>query len=117
MAEAETMTQAIMLVTLEAAKVMVKEISEATEESTRPTITIRHIVTVVNMGSRMDRPLAKDIYTELKNFEMEVMNIFMTNNYSLGDMEMTPIIKNWLSREDLQFVKTLMKTEQETCKM
>ena len=37
---------------------------------------------------------------EFKNFEIEVMNIFMTNNYSLGNTERISIVKEiWLGRE------------------
>ena len=50
--------------------------------------------------------IAKDKYIELKNFEMEVMNILMTNKYSLRKTENVPIIKKWLGRTGLQFTHT-----------
>ena len=40
----------------------------------------------------------------------------MTNNHSISDAERTPVIKNCLGREDLQFIHTLAPTEKEACK-
>ena len=39
---------------------------------------------------------AKDKNTELKNFEMEVTNIFLTNSYNISNAEKIPVTKNWL---------------------
>ena len=69
---------------------MVKEMSETVEESVRPIAGIWHIGTVENIGSRAGRhslkfPIfdwaAKHKYTEFRNFKMEVVKFFTTNNY------------------------------------
>ena len=49
--------------------------------------------------------LAKYKYTELKKFEMELRNIFMTKTYDLVDAENLLIIKKWLGREGLYFIQ------------
>ena len=59
---------------------------------------------------------AQDMYTELLNSEVEVMNILQTRTYELTGEENAPIIKNWLGREGLQLIKTLANEEKEKCK-
>ena len=58
---------------------------------------------------------AKGKCRELRNFKMEINNIFLTYSYKISDAEKVPIIKNWLGREDLYFTQTLTKPEQEPC--
>ena len=58
----------------------------------------------------------KDKYIELKNVEMEVINIFLTEHCEINYTE-APIIRNWLGREELQFIQTLMTYKQEACEI
>ena len=55
-------------------------------------------------------------YVELSNFEMEVSNVLQAKAYDPDDEEEVPIIKNWLCREELQFIQTLTIAEKEACK-
>ena len=46
-------------------------------------------------------------YQELCNFEIEVKNIFMTNNYNRQENERVSITLNWLCWEGIRFMQTL----------
>ena len=59
---------------------------------------------------------APDRYMELLNFEMEVVNVLQGKACDHNNEEKVSIIKNWLGREDLQFIQTLTKAEKEACK-
>ena len=48
---------------------------------------------------------------------MEVSYIFITYNYSATDAENVQIFKNWLGSEDLHFIQTPTKTDQEECEI
>ena len=43
-----------------------------------------------------------DKYAELRNFKLEVRNMFQ--NYSVRQAERVPTIKNWLGRQGLQLL-------------
>ena len=49
----------------------------------------------------------KDKYIELKQFKMEITNIFLTKHYEINDLEKGSIIRNWFDREDCQFLQKL----------
>ena len=55
------------------------------------------------LGQSVSKWNIKDKYIKLEYLKIEVTN-------------MIRIIKNWLGREVLQFIQTLMASEQETCK-
>ena len=55
-------------------------------------------------------------FQEPCNFEIEVKNIFMTNNYNIQENNRVPIILNWLGWEGLRFMQTLDEEEQEKCR-
>ena len=46
-----------------------------------------------------------DKYAELRNFKLEVKNIFP--KYSINQAERVPIFKNWLGRQGLQLLESL----------
>ena len=76
-----------------------------------------------SMRPKIDGPTLKqpkfdwstvDRYTELKNFRLEVNNIFKRD--SVKHTEILSIIKMCLGRQGLQFTETLTKEEYEICK-
>ena len=56
-----------------------------------------------------------DKYNELKNFRLEVYNVF--KSYDMPDVEKMALIKNWLGRKGLQLLETLTQAEKEKCEM
>ena len=86
----------------EAARVTIQAMAAAEQKGTQ------------NVGTRVGRPImkhptfnweAEDKYNELKNFRLEVNNIF--KSYSMPQAEQIAIIKNRLGRKGLQFLETL----------
>ena len=74
------------------------------------------------MGPRLGRPARKQPkfnckaegkYNKLKNFKLEVNNVFTT--YNTSQTEQLAIIKNWLGRKGLQFIESLTQMEKERC--
>ena len=53
----------------------------------------------------------EDNYNELKNFRIEVYNVFKLND--MPDRETTSVIKNWLGRKGLQLLETLKQAQKE----
>ena len=53
-------------------------------------------------------------YGELKTFRLEVNKILST--YNTLQTDKLALVKNWLGRKGLQYLKTLTTTEKETCK-
>ena len=51
-----------------------------------------------------------DKYTELRNFRMEVKNMFQ--NCNVNQAERVPIINCWLDRQGLKLLETLAQEEQ-----
>ena len=73
-----------------------------------------------NVGPKLGEPIMKqltfnsnstDKYTELRNFRLEVKNMFQ--NYRISHAERVPIIKNWLGRQNPQLLESLTQPEQE----
>ena len=56
---------------------------------------------------------AEDKYSEVKNFRLDVNNLY--KSYNMPQTEKIAIIKNWKGRKGLQFLETLTWTEQEKC--
>ena len=56
---------------------------------------------------------AKDKYAKLRNFKLKVKNMFQ--NFNISQAEKVLILKNWLGRQGLQLLETLMEAEQESC--
>ena len=101
---------AIAQVVAEAARAAIQALAVAGAERTQ------------NVGPRLGRftmkqPIfnweAEDRYNELKNFRLEVNNIF--KSYNMPQTEQLVIIKNWLGRKSLQFIESLTQMEQERC--
>ena len=53
----------------------------------------------------------KDKYNKLKNFRLEINNVFKL----MSGIEKAAIIKNWLGRKGLYLLETLTEVEQEKC--
>ena len=53
----------------------------------------------------------KGTHEECMNFEMELINILETKVYKLTEEEKVPVIKHWLSWEDLQLIQTFTNKE------
>ena len=47
---------------------------------------------------------------------MEATNIYLTKHYVMNYAEKVTIMKNWLGREGMRYIKTLTKAEQEIYK-
>ena len=80
------------------------------------------ISTRQNMGPKVG-PMMKqptflwdneDKYKELKNFRLEVYNVFKL--YDMPDIVKAALIKNWLGIKDFQ-LETLTQDEKEKCEM
>ena len=117
MTSEQRMTQAIMQAASEAAKAAVMVVREADNLVK----TLRPIHTTSSLGiPALRMPIfycrATEKYQELCNFETEVNNIFMTNNYNTQEGKRVPIILNWLDWEGLRFMETLNNEEWEKCK-
>ena len=56
---------------------------------------------------------AKDKITKLRNFHLEVNNIF--HIYGTSNADRVPIIKNCFGRESLRVNQTLTRAEQKAC--
>ena len=56
---------------------------------------------------------AEDKYSKLKTFRLEVNNVLST--YNTPQTEKIALVKNWLGRNGLQYLETLMTMEKETC--
>ena len=64
---------------------------------------VHHWATRHRAGSSCDNQYSAGLQTTivkgLKNFEMEVIDIFLVGYYDMNDAEKVPIIKNWLGRK------------------
>ena len=52
---------------------------------------------------------AEDKYSKLKTFRLEVNNVLST--YNAPQTDKLALVKNWLGRKGLQYLKTLTTTE------
>ena len=70
------------------------------------------------VGPMMKQPTfnwdTEDKYSELKNFRLEVHNVF--KSYDMPDIEKTALIKNWLVRKGLQLLECLLKLKMKNLK-
>ena len=80
-----------------------KEVVQAMAIGTGTRASTEHRNAANGMGPKVCGPSIKqpnfdcnaiDKYTELKNFEMEVNNIFLIFSYNVSDLEKVPIMKN-----------------------
>ena len=55
----------------------------------------------------------EDKYNELKNFRLQVYNVF--KSYDMPDIEKTALIKNWLGRKGLHLLEMLTQAGIEKC--
>ena len=46
---------------------------------------------------------------------MEVNDIFLIFGYNVTNSEKVPVVKNWLGREDLHLIQTVIKAQQDIC--
>ena len=74
------------------------------------------------VGPKIDGPVMRQLsfnwnadnkYSELKNFRLEVNNIFAL--YNTPCTEQLAIVKNWLARKGMQFIESLIHEEKEKC--
>ena len=118
MAGAKTLKQAIMQAVVEASQAAGKVINE---ESRKQTIGPGHhnakeAVRPQSGGASL-RQLLLDwnarqyIYQKI---EMRVKKKIINRNFELNHVENVPVIKNWLGKDDLQFIQILKVVEQET---
>ena len=99
--------------------------TKVTEGSTAPTQNTEYSMVAeldksITEGLCLKQPIfnwaAKDNYTELKQFEMEVTNIFIIPHCDISDVEVVPKIKKWQGRQGTQLIQTLTQAEQHSCK-
>ena len=117
MAAEQNMAQTIMQMEIEATK----EADMAIREADNQVNSARPIHTMPNSGHQVLRqPLfhwkAADKHQKQCNFEIEVKNIFMTDDYNILKSKRVPRILKWLGREGLRFMQTLNEEEQERCR-
>ena len=79
-------------------------------------MTVNGVERTQNVGPKLGRPIMRqltfnwsftDKYAELRNFKLEVENMFQ--NYSISKAERVPIMINWLGRQDLQILEFLIQ--------
>ena len=116
MADTEAIKQAIVQALVEAAKAMVLVINK---EDKRQGIHIEHNGTSDATRHRTGPPGAASLplehkykYVELKNFEMDLTNIFATRYFYINDVE-----KSFHDKELARKVYKNFAAEQELCKM
>ena len=100
---------------IEAAKAAVRAVKEADN----PVKAARSVHVLPKTGGlSLKQPTfhwkAADIYQEPWSFELNVKNIFMTNSYKIQYNKKVQVILNWLSKEELQFMKTLSEEEKKS---
>ena len=104
------MREEIIQTAAKVAKTVVKMMAVATKTG----VSAGHKNRVNSMGSKADRcslkqPMvdynAKDNFTELQNFKMEVNNIFLAHSYNLSGAEKVPRIKKMAMQEGPTFYK------------
>ena len=100
---------------------IVQAVSETTK-ATMQAMAVAGTERTHNLGPRLIEPSMKeptfnreveDKNNELKNFRLEVNNIF--KSYSMQQAEQIAITKNWLGRKGLQFLESLTQMQQERC--
>ena len=105
---------------------MNEAIAKAVAEATR--VTIQAIAEVQSQrvegqqGPKLGSPTLKqpqfnweatDNYTEWKAFILEVRNIL--SMYNVQEQDKTAMVKNWLGRKGLHYLKSLTEAEKHTC--
>ena len=93
---------------------MVQAVAEATR-SVIQAMAVAGANRTQNVGPKLGRPIMKqlsfnwcspDKYAEMKNFKLKVKYKFQ--NYSMSQAERVSIINNWLERQGLQLLKSLI---------
>ena len=103
-------------------------ITKAVAEATRAAIQALAKMQVQRMpntaGPKIDSPTLRqsnfnwestDKYTEWKAFILEVRNMLTT--YNLQETEKIAMVKNWMGRKGLHYIKSLTEGEKERCGM
>ena len=98
-------------------KTMVMSMTELNEGSSRPITGARGSEWGVDESkSRRTFPKITSIklgsqskYIELKHFEVDVINIFLTEHYEISEEENIPIIKKWFGKEGFHLIQTFYK--------
>ena len=57
---------------------------------------------------------SKDKYRKLKTFRLEINNNVLSM-YNTPQTDTLAVVKNWLGRQGLQYIETLMTMEKEMC--
>ena len=103
-------------------EVIAKAVAEATTVAIQPMaeawVERMHDTSGPTIGSpTMKQPMfdwnAKDKYSELKTFRLEVNNVLSTYNTPQADK--LALVKNWLGRKGLQYLETLTNAEKDIC--
>ena len=111
MASEQIMNEATARVVAEVTRIALQTMAEAWVERT-------HDRSGSKLGSpAMKQPTfdwtAKDKYSELKTFQLEVNNILST--YNTPQMDKLVLVKNWLGGKGLQYLEMLIMAEKGTC--
>ena len=103
MVDSEAISQGVTPTVIEAAKATVITITEGNEGSSRPATNAWQTGMGEVMRTRTGGPLLRQLifnwgargkYTEVKHFEMEVMNFYLNKHCEMSEEEKVPIIKN-----------------------
>ena len=68
------------------------------------------------MSGPVSKQPAFDWKVPVGNFEIDIRNIFLTNDYNIQDSDKVPIIMIWLGHKGLRLLQTLNGGEQQKCK-
>ena len=105
-------------------KVITKAIAEATRVALQMMAEAQVQRTQNAAGPKLGSPTLKqptfdwevpDKYTELKTFKLDASNVLST--YGMPEAEKLVVVKNWLWRNGLHYLETLMPAEKEACNM
>ena len=112
MASEQMLSEAIARAVAEATRIVLQTMAEAQTERTQ------NVVGPQLSGPTLKQPSfnweVPDKYTELKTFKLEVNNVLST--YNTPEAEKVAVVKNWLGRNGLHYLETLMPAEEEACK-
>ena len=107
MASEQAMSKAVAEATRIAIQTMAEALVERMHDTSGPKIgspTMKHPTFNWNV---------EDKYSKLKTFRLQVNNV--SSIYNTPQTDKLAVVKNWLGRKDLQYLKTLMTVEKETC--
>ena len=113
MADQAAMNEAIVKAMAEATRVAIQAMAET--QAQRMPNTSRPKVGGPTLKQPSFNWEVTDKYTEWKAFIIEVRNMLST--YNIEEMDKIAMVKNWLGRNRLHYIESLMEGEKETCGM